>query len=213
MTIYRRCSYILWTEIGSAKIDQPIAGQIVPSPSLTRPPPPLVHFLLLASHIALMTQNHKHKYKNSQVCHKKNQKVVLHFELSHLIIILLHIEQWSQVVCNFNKVTFTDECRHIVCWSAFPPSCVLLQTILFLYRNQTMITNKLLAKVDQGLAPRDHKLVPKTCKHSNHQHSQHFYRHTKKEPGWMKWENQLKVWNMRWTSGLTTRNNTPLSST
>jgi hypothetical protein len=41
----------------------------------------------------------------------------------------------------------------------FPSFQVLLQTILLLYRNQTMITMKLYAKVDQGLAPRDHKFV------------------------------------------------------
>jgi hypothetical protein len=34
---------------------------------------------------------------------------------------------------------------------------VPLQTRLFLYGNQTMITNKQKAKVDQGLVPREHK--------------------------------------------------------
>jgi hypothetical protein len=45
----------------------------------------------------------------------------------------------------------------VCCYTSF--FLVLLQMILFLYRNQTMITSKQLqSKVNQGLAPREHMI-------------------------------------------------------
>jgi hypothetical protein len=47
---------------------------------------------------------------------------------------------------------------NMVC--CYTSSLGLLQMILFLYRNQTMITSKQLqSKVNQGLAPREHMIV------------------------------------------------------